>query len=57
METAVFKTRLQDDKSCIIACQLYEARKVNRTSNLQDFASSVQSTYSNFGSFIFILVI
>ncbi|KAK2558600.1 hypothetical protein P5673_018779 [Acropora cervicornis] len=42
MEIAVFKTRLQDHKSCGIACQLYEARKVNRKSKLQEFVSSVQ---------------
>ena len=47
MEIAVFKTRLQDHKSCGIACQLYEARKVNRKSKLQEFVSSVQSIDSN----------
>lgn len=51
MESAVFKTRLQDHKSSdIITCQLYEARKVNRKSKLQDsFVSSPQSIDLNFG--------
>ena len=49
MEIAVLKTRLQDHKSCGIVCQLYEARKVNRKSKLQEFVSSVQSIDSNLG--------
>ena len=49
MEIAVLKTRLRDHKSCGIVCQLYEARKVNRKSKLQEFVSSVQSIDSNFG--------
>lgn len=49
MEIAVFKTRLEDHKSSDIACQLYEARKVNRKSKLQEFVSSVQSIDPNLG--------
>ena len=49
MEIAVFKTRLEDHKSSGIACELYEARKVNRKSTLQEFVSSVQSIDSNLG--------
>ena len=49
MEIAVFKTRLRDHKSSGIACQLYEARKVNRKSNFQEFVSSVQNIDSNLG--------
>ena len=35
--------------TCGIACQLYEARKVNRKSKLQEFVLSVQSIDSNLG--------
>ena len=49
IEIVVLTTKLRDHKSFGIACQLYEARKVNRKSKLQEFVSSVQSIDSNLG--------
>ena len=44
MEVSVSKTQLEGElKRCRIACHLYEARKVDRKSKLNDFVETVKN--------------
>ena len=44
MEVSVSKMQIEvGHKSCGITCQLYEARKVDRKSKLNDFVEAVQN--------------